>query len=62
MTLDDRVTQLEGQVAQLLAFKQDNETRMLRMKNKVLDLEREIATLKQQSSGQRPPVQFGDLG
>jgi hypothetical protein len=61
MTSDQRLKQLEDQVAHLLASKQDDDTRLLRMKHKVLDLEREVQKLKQQITGQRPPVQFGDL-
>jgi predicted nucleic acid-binding Zn-ribbon protein len=62
MTSDQRTKQLEDQVAQLLAFKQENETRMLTMKHKILDLEREVQKLKQPITGQRPQVQLGDLG
>ncbi len=62
MTSDERLKQLEDQVAQLLASRQDDDTRLLRMKRKVLDLEREVQKLKQQITGQRPPVQFGDFG
>jgi len=62
MTLDERVKQLEDEVAKLLASRDEDQTRMLTMKHKLLDLEQEINKLRRQTSVQRPRGWFGDPG
>ncbi|MEO5894894.1 MAG: hypothetical protein ABIS06_04260 [Vicinamibacterales bacterium] len=62
MSSDERIKQLEDQVAQLLAGQREDETRMLRMKQMVMDLEQEIKKLKLYVGGQRHRGQLGDAG